>query len=54
VLSGKLRLGYSFAAKQHADETHRIPSGFEKGNANYIQITDALKKIIRQSVSFTN
>ncbi len=51
VASGKLPISYAYPAILHSKETHKIPyCGFELANANYVEITNALKKIIRKSV----
>jgi len=43
----KLRIGYSFTAKEHSEATHKIPRDFKLANKNYAAITNAIKDIIR-------
>lgn len=43
----KLRIGYSFTAKQHSEATHRIPRDFKLANSNYAAITNAIKDMLK-------
>ena len=51
VCVAKLRIGYSFTAKEHSEATHKIPRDFKLANKNYAAITNAIKDIIRNDVS---
>jgi len=43
----KLRIGYSYTAKEHSQATHRIPRDFKLANKNYAAVTNAIKNILK-------
>ena len=39
-------VGYSFAARQHSQKTHRIPISFREANSDYTDIFSKIKNFV--------